>query len=264
MTTRDALELLAGSLHRDTLLNPVLNAAVQELNINLDRYPYALSSKGEQLLRSFGVPVTGCGTRAHPHPIHKTLELHTYHQELPGLLSSRPTTVFFMKPEKFQRLAKSGLPFTTLVNQQLSSRDFVRYTTHSELRATTSCAYMDYALMFYTPAHILSLFTHSPHLHTLVATLIVPPESLITKSSFHPELYDFTIRGDTLIYTLEGHANGAYEQPMAAGDWLRCSDPVRSSHPDRLPPQLPCGPSSHRHHSIRGSPSGSPPRLRRP
>jgi hypothetical protein len=221
MAFNAVIETLAPTVHRDTLLAPLVNTATPALIRDLDHYPYALSEPASTLLLHHGVPVSGLGLTPHPHPAHKTLELFTYRQTLPSLLT-RPTTVCFMKPSKFLRLSQQRLPFVHLLNQELSPRDVTRYAESSALVIPTALAYFDYALMFYGLADLAAIFTDSPELETVVATLIVPPESLEFSSSFHPELYQFEVHGSNLLYFLENHSNGSYIQPLAAHNWLTC------------------------------------------
>nr|WIL00270.1 MAG: replicase polyprotein [Bee Macula-like virus] len=219
--TSSAGQALSASIHRDAYLNPVLQHAAPELTSALDRYPYQLESSLVDKLRAFGIGASHLATKAHPHPYHKTLELFYHHTVLPNLLT-QPTTVLFMKPAKFHALARLYPELTELRCQVLTGRDLSRYTLTQAIRVNTPMAYLDYALMFYTPAQIASIFLSNPQLHTLYATLIVPAESSFTDYSFEPSIYHF-IRsqdGKVLHYYLERSANGHYEQPATALDWL--------------------------------------------
>nr|AKQ48574.1 polyprotein [Bee Macula-like virus] len=216
-----AVQALSASIHRDAFLTPVLQHATPELTDSLFNYPYQLDPRLVEKIRAFGVAASPLAAKAHPHPYHKTLELFQYNAVLPSLLNE-PTTVLFMKPSKFERLAQRIPTLVCLRNQVLTGRDLTRYTHSSPLKIDTPLAYMDYALMFYSPEQIAALFISNPRMHTLYCTLIVPPECRTTSQSFEPDIYKFVFSPDgrTLHYYLEHSANGHYEQPASSHDWL--------------------------------------------
>lgn len=225
MSTTRALDLLGASpMQRDTLLTPVLNAAVQDHVAASDTFDLALPERQSELLVHHGVPLTGTGLKAHPHPFHKTLETFTYCHTLRHLLHDGDTAVLFMKPEKFRRLQRLGLPFRRLLTQRLTPRDVIRYRDSEPLLFDEPQALLDYAGMFYEPADIASLFHHNPQLQTLIMPIVVPAESASFTASWFPEEYTFIIHDEDLVYYMEGSANGAYTQPRAAVNWLSVNE----------------------------------------
>ncbi|QEM39127.1 RNA-dependent RNA polymerase [Guadeloupe Culex tymo-like virus] len=212
---------LASTVHRDAITNPLAERAVPAHRDALERYPYALSDWGLRFAVSHGIMVPGTGFTPHPHPVHKTFENYLLYEYF-SHLARVPCTVMYMKREKFERLRARNPNFTHLFNQIHTNRDEQRYERTDNGPISTSLAFMHDALMYVSMAAILDLFDRSPRLQTLYASLVVPAESAIQASSLSPDLYRYSIRGDELVYQLEGSEDGAYVQPYKALDWLKC------------------------------------------
>jgi len=223
-------DFATGTAYVDNLVQPILGNALPSLAKQDTDYPYLLSKElSDLLLTKYGLPLTGLGRLAHPHPAHKTIENHFYYTQLPALTRKLPTTALFMKAQKVHRLSNRGINFTASIGQVLTGRDFARYDKSEAFKISTPVAYMDFAIMFYSPNEILDLFTQSPNLNSLIATLIVPPESDDFDQSLNPLLYRYSKSHGSLTYYLEGHANGAYTQPLVASHWLRLNS-IKSTH----------------------------------
>lgn len=212
---------LASTVHRDAITNPLAERAVPAHRDALERYPYALSDWGLRFAVGHGIMVPGTGFTPHPHPVHKTFENYLLYEYF-SHLARVPCTVMYMKREKFERLRARNPNFTHLFNQIHTNRDEQRYERTDNGPIGTSLAFMHDALMYVSMAAILDLFDRSPRLQTLYASLVVPAESAIQASSLSPDLYRYSIRGDELVYQLEGSEDGAYVQPYKALDWLKC------------------------------------------
>ncbi|AGG15961.1 viral replication protein [Andean potato mild mosaic virus] len=228
MSFQTALEALNSTTHRDASTNPILNAVVEPLRDSLSQYPWLLPKESLPLLLSWGIPNSGLGTTPHPHPIHKTVETFMLFNHW-LYLARIPSTVMFMKPSKFSKLRLLNDNFTTLINFRLTAADTTRYPETSLSYPTTECCFMHDALMYFSPAQILTLFSESPNLQTLYCSLVVPPESHFTDLSLLPEVYSYQISGNTLHYIPESHHSGAYNQPLQALSWLKVASISHSS-----------------------------------
>nr|AYV61001.1 polyprotein [Guarapuava tymovirus-like 1] len=183
-------------------------------------------------LVAFGLPLTGLETDTHPHAAHKNLELWFYQSTLAAFARCAPTTCVSMKESKVQRLNKRLGLSLSVKNPALTGRDRVRYSAPAGPAfpiLTTPRAYLDYALMFYTPAEIACVFHQNPALEDLLCTTIIPAETVHRLPSLYPHLYQLQYCGDQLLYTMESGANGAYQQPLHARDWLDISHIVSGS-----------------------------------
>nr|QRD99864.1 MAG: polyprotein [Xanthi tymo-likevirus] len=210
---------LGNTLHRDTITAPIADLTIPDFRKSLCRYPYSLSDVGIRFLQSAGISVPGSGHKSHPHPIHKTYELHLLHETW-NALATQPATVMYMKESKFKKIQKENSNFQFLFNQIHVPKDHTRYSETSAGPIGTPLAFMHDALMYFTPAQILDLFEKSPDLEHLYASLVVPAESLIETRSVNPDLYTYKVLGKKLSYFMEGQKDGAYEQPLKANRWL--------------------------------------------
>lgn len=222
-----AIELLSSTLHRDSITNPLAEAAVPAHREALLTYPYALSDFGTRFLQGNGITVPGTAFRSHPHPIHKTFEIFTLQQQWRHLATT-PSTVMYMKREKFINLQRLNPMFRTLFNQVHTPRDITRYSATDVGPIRTPTAFMHDAIMYIKPGQIIDLFDKSPDLQRVYASLVLPAESNVGVPSFNPDLYTFSVnrREDRLYYSLERSADGAYEQPLSALVWLRIHEIV--------------------------------------
>nr|ARK20051.1 replicase-associated protein [Diascia yellow mottle virus] len=215
-----ALEALSTTSHRDSSLNPVLNHSVSPLQRSLDLFPWIITRDALPFLNSCGIPVSGFGTTPHPHAVHKAIEtflLFSHWSSLASTLSS----VMFMKPSKFRKLAAINPNFDELTNFRLTPADTVRYPTTSSSLPQHEIVFMHDALMYFTPHQIVDLFERCPLLNRLHCSLVVPPESSFTDLSLFPTIYTYQLNSNNLHYTPEGHHAGSYDQPRSAIRWLK-------------------------------------------
>ncbi|APG77674.1 hypothetical protein [Hubei macula-like virus 1] len=213
-------ENLKNSLFGDAVNQPIARHSAAYIDRSLDLYPWALSPSLTQLANQLGIPVSSAAVRQHSHPFHKTVETYLIHEHW-SALATRPSSVMFMKEHKFEALQARNPNFVRLHNYNMEPKDATRYATLSSELPSTQNLFMHDALMHITPAQILDLFERCPHLDNLYASLIVPPEASIGLKSFYPEVYDFTVLGDRLLYFLEGNPSAGYDQPLSADFWLK-------------------------------------------
>nr|AYV61003.1 polyprotein [Guarapuava tymovirus-like 1] len=192
-----------------------------------DRLPLFLTPQPlHDELVAFGLPLTGLETETHPHAAHKNLELWFYQSTLASFARGAPTTCISMKESKVAKLNKKLGLSLAVKNPALTGRDRVRYSSPAGPAfpiLTTPRAYLDYALMFYSPTDIAVVFHQNPALEDLLCTAIIPAETFHRLPSLYPHLYQIQYCGDQLLYTMESGANGAYQQPVHARDWLDVS-----------------------------------------
>nr|QCC30253.1 polymerase [Marafivirus pruni] len=213
------IDSLSSTAHRDTVSSPLVEAVSQPLRESLTTYPYAVPSTALSFLASCGISVSGFGHKAHPHPIHKTIETHLIHDVWPNYATTQ-SSMMFMKPSKFAKIQRRYPNFTRLHNYRVTAKDATRYPETSPDLPSTPTTFMHDALMYYSPAQILDLFTQRPELQRLYASVVIPPESTFTDLSLAPALYQIQFEDDTLVYQLEGNPAHSYRQPRSAITWL--------------------------------------------
>nr|ANV22095.1 replicase polyprotein [Grapevine Red Globe virus] len=214
------LEALAPTIHKDTIAAPIAEAAARPFRSAMTMFPWAMSTEHRDFLRQCGITVPDLSTKSHPHPVHKTIETNLLHNVWHHYATS-PSAVLFMKPSKFDKLAKANPNFTELHNYHVVPKDITRYPTTSHEFPSTSTVFMHDALMYFSPSQILGLFLECPTLTNLYASLVVPPESDFTDLSLHPTLYKMIFQGDQLVYHLEDNPAHSYTQPLSALNWLK-------------------------------------------
>ena len=220
MAFQVALEALNSTSHRDPSLHPLLTHTSEPISNSLVEFPWLLQKQDIPFLLAAGIPISGFGTTPHPHALHKVIETFLLFHHW-SFLATTPSTMLFMKPSKFSKLQRINPNFTTLLNYRLTSHDAVRFSKTSAHFPSTESVFMHDALMYFHPSQILDLFEQCPNLNKLFCSLVVPPESDFTDLSLFPNLYTYTIQGQTLHYVPEGHHAGSYDQPLSALSWLK-------------------------------------------
>ncbi|AAW88343.1 replicase-associated polyprotein [Citrus sudden death-associated virus] len=227
-TLADAILSLAPTTHRDTIATPLMEALAEPYRQSLSTYPWHIPTNLQPFLTSCGITTAGQGFKAHPHPVHKTIETNLLTNVWPHYATT-PSGVMFMKPSKFEKLKIKQPNFSKLYNYRITAKDTTRYPSTSPDLPTEDTCFMHDALMYYSPGQICDLFLSRPSLQKLYASLVVPPESDFTTISLFPDLYRYRIEKDQLIYELEQNPAHNYIQPRSAIDWLktttiRCQD----------------------------------------
>nr|WPW57309.1 polyprotein [Styphnolobium tymo-like virus] len=215
-------EALSGTIHRDTLATPLVEAVSKPLRDSITAFPYQVPDKFRGFLNDSGITLSDFGVKSHPHPVHKTLELHLLN-DVWTHYASAPSSVLFMKDSKFQELQRRNPNFEQLHNYRIVPKDTVRYPSTSNTLPDTENVFMHDALMYFSPAQILKFFIDAPEMQKLFCSLVVPPESDFTSVSFSPDLYKFSFENDNLKYVLENNPAHSYTQPRSALHWLKTS-----------------------------------------
>nr|QKI36476.1 polyprotein [Grapevine rupestris vein feathering virus] len=217
---KELVEILNPTVHRDTVCSPLVEAAAGPLRDSLQLYPYDIPQEHAKFLQNCGIQASGYGYKTHPHPVHKTIEIHLLFEHWMNLCR-QPSSVLFMKPSKFSKLQARNNNFSELCNYSLVARDITRYPEVSNAPPECSTWFMHDAIMYLSAEEVAGCFQACPHLERLYASLVVPPESSFTDLSFSPSLYRYRFHGDQLIYRLEENPSHSYQQPKAALKWLQ-------------------------------------------
>jgi hypothetical protein len=217
-----AISFLTPTNHRETITAPLLERIAAPFRGSLQRYPWAVPAELTPFLQKSGIETSGFGFKAHPHPVHKTIETHVLHDVWPHYATT-PSSVLFMKPSKFEKLRNQQPNFSELLNYRLVPKDTIRYPETSPHLPNLETVFMHDALMYFDPEQIVDLFLKQPNIQKLYATLVVPPESSFTHHSFHPKLYRYRFQAQDLVYSLEQNAAHNYTQPRSALKWLTTS-----------------------------------------
>ncbi|UWS64431.1 polyprotein [Sea buckthorn marafivirus] len=217
---KDVLDFLTPTIHRDTVSSPIMEKIAAPLRSNLELFPFHMPKETVSKLQSLGIDAHNLGYLNHPHPAHKTIENHILYNHWSNLART-PSTVCFMKPEKFHKLQSHNPNFSALLNYRLTARDTTRYPITSSSLPCTPTVFIHDAIMYMSPAQLAALFHEQPSVQTVYATVVIPPESAVTDLSINPELYRFRKVADQLIYELEGNPASSYTQPISALTWLQ-------------------------------------------
>ncbi|QDO72745.1 replicase [Entoleuca gammaflexivirus 2] len=170
----------------------------------------------------------------HSHPLSKLLEDHLLRIVLPPLLTGKAYDVMFSKPRKFVRLLQDAPPLAgytpRLSNYVITPSDFRRYGRAPAppiIGVGAETLFVHDALHFATPDDVLHLFRSSPQLHTLYASIVIPPGLLLNSARGHTPLYDYEVKGALIHYAPDGRWDEHYEQPLSCL-WLLKTGFLRS------------------------------------
>jgi hypothetical protein len=216
----NSISNLASTIHRDNITQQSASNLVnaQARFHHLGRF--VVSDTAFSWLRGAGVNVQPTAAEAHAHPAHKNYEI--------GLLNSVDQrldagySVYYTKESKRVYMPNAG----PILNARHTGLDSLRYgskvPSDDPPRCETAHAFMHDALMYYDPAKIAGLFEDSPKLTHLLASVVLPAESVHGLESFLPWLYKHSVEKDLLRYEVEGKQDGAYQQPLSAAWTLQC------------------------------------------
>ncbi|KAE8263888.1 hypothetical protein A4X09_0g7111 [Tilletia walkeri] len=197
--------------------------------------PHAVPGNMLSYLDNAGIPRPLPGARPHPHPVHVALERRMLH--FAGLLlRDSPWFGLFMRQEKVQHLNTSGrvAPPTGYFNPRLAGKDLARYQatappTSLSPRNDTAVWFAHDVLHHLNASTVGQWFDDNPTLEHLVATAVIPPETVWDLPCVTNDLYRFAVVGEDLIYVPERHNGGQYVQPYSARNWLMTDRLVTAS-----------------------------------
>jgi hypothetical protein len=200
-----------------------LNQALLEIKkVN----PYFIPAPLRPYANLLQIPFSANFVTPHSHPLHAAYR-NQWHLNLASRYITTPSTVVSCTLKRFSILSDACSVPLLLSNMILSPRDESRYAPNTRCSPanrfpslTTPGLVLPESLHYYSLDDIYRIYCENPVLETIVASAIIPPESLTGQYSEHPALYTFTTRDDTLIYAPEGDLSNTYEQPLSGGIWL--------------------------------------------
>jgi len=218
--------LIDSQIHKDVMQQTLLNDWLVKKEELQRENKYYINPRLAALLESKGILTNPLALDLHPHPANKKIEEYCFFSLLPYLIKG-DFTLAYSKVAKALKLLEKLIEGQQceLRNNNVEVKDYFRYSIDYIVAEPlqdiqTSTLVLHDALHFYQPEAIYQTFVDNPKLHTILATTIIPPESIYKHKSLWPELYNLTYKNDDLIYTPEGDHSGSYTQPLSAKIWL--------------------------------------------
>nr|AWT40550.1 RNA-dependent RNA polymerase [synthetic construct] len=218
----------------DQVTDPSLRAVIQEeahkqikdlFKETTRCNPYAIPQAGRKVLEKYAIPYNPYSLKLHPHAASKAFEVSLYEAAsnyLPST-SSTPVTFMFTKPGKLRFFRRRG-HVDKFVNADIVPRDLARYprdTVYSYLpEITTTHAFIGDTLHHFGEDFLVEVFSRSPKLEVLLATMVLPPEAFYSMESLHPSVYTLLYRDDRFLYLPGGLSGGEYEHRYKDLNWL--------------------------------------------
>nr|QED43054.1 RdRp [Asparagus virus 3] len=186
--------------------------------------PYALNDAEADCLESFGITVNPYATQTHTHAACKAIENRML--EIVGRhLPKERCTMLFLKRSKLRYLRRAAALKDDFLNQDIEPKDLFRYdrdTIRTRLKnIATPIAYISDTLHFMSRLELMMLFSDSPQLQTLLATLVLPVEAMHRRTTLYPALYSVNYGPKGFEYIPGNHGGGAYFHPYDTLDWLK-------------------------------------------
>nr|QHA79264.1 replicase [Papaya mosaic virus] len=178
-------------------------------------------------LEKLGIETNPFAVKAHTHAAAKTIELDMYKIVSFYLPKENPTTFLFMKKSKLQYFRRGPQHKDIFLNAHIEPKDVARYDSDTLFNRDvtpeiqTSSAFMGDTLHFLPLKAVENIFSKSPKLQTLYATIVLPPEAQHRLHSLHPSIYELEFHKDHFIYKPGGHAGAAYIHKYDQLQWLK-------------------------------------------
>nr|AQM55971.1 ORF1 [Bamboo mosaic virus] len=224
----------------DSITDPSLRAVLQEeahsqvkqvLKDTALYSRYALLPNAANTLERYAIPHNPFSTKLHTHAAAKALENDLY-RTASYLLPKERVSFLFMKPSKMQYFRRRG-DTDTFINADMVAKDLARYpldTIYPHLpEITTKMAFIGDSLHYFQPEVLEHIFTSSPQLETLLATIVLPPEATLKLKSLYPEIYTLHYMPQKFLYKPGGLSGGEYEHDYKDLAWLKIGHVTTSS-----------------------------------
>jgi len=232
---QNANAALTVGLHQETVQAVVVANILKEHDSSSRICDVAVSDRESYLLAQVGIGVSPLNTKTHRHAAHKHIEEHMLCVSVPSYLRG-PTSVFFMKKPKFEKLCSRSPHPIRLFNPLLSARDHTRYP--GELLAypaflPSSSLFIHDAGHYMSPSTIISFFHQYPNVNYIYFTAVLPPEALERRPSLVPDLYQLTYDASGYTYSLGPSFSESYDHPYSSLTFLLNSY-LEDDHGDRF------------------------------
>lgn len=213
---------------RSVILSMHMGAYGKTLNTARQQCPYDVPTHLKPLLRESGISEPPPHAETHSHPVHYALR-NKYMSMAAKSLQGK-WYALFTGPERINYLRSCGATAPTAVFQPIyEGKDITRQVSNPTTRLPTlkepksdaPVWYVCDSLHHMSAATVGSWFDKNPELQYVIATTIIPPETLWGLPSLCQALYTYTVRGQRLTYVPEGHAGSSYVQPLWGNRWLR-------------------------------------------
>jgi hypothetical protein len=213
----------------DTVLNNVARAMHlgdygSALANSRKQCPYAVPKKLFPYLTHAGIDTPPPHAQTHAHPIHYALRNQSL--TVASRLLGSDWYALWLNQSRVGFIQSNGAANPSgFFNPRYEGKDITRFAgTALPGQATPISSspiwFADDVLHHLSPTTVGSWFDDNPGLQYLVCTAVIPPETVYGFPTLHPELYDFTVDGDTLTYVPEGDTGGNYQQPFSARRWI--------------------------------------------
>jgi len=192
--------------------------------------PYDVPTKLRPLLREAGISDPPPHAEPHSHPVHYALR--NKYMAMAAKSLQGQWYALFAGADRINYLRSCGASAPSGVfSPRYEGKDITRYKGQPvptegglpqlEPSSLSPVWYVCDTLHHLSASVVGSWFDKNPTLEYVVATTIIPPETLWGLPSLTRALYSYTIKGDTLTYIPEGHVGSAYVQPVSGNRWLR-------------------------------------------
>nr|QQG34620.1 RdRp [Yucca alphaflexivirus 1] len=221
---RSALDRLSDASVKATLNEEAYSQVVRPVLKDIrSTNPFAVPLNAADSLEKLGIGTDPMACAMHTHAAAKAIETDLLRSAGYMLPKDRPVTLLFLKRSKIQILRRSEA-LCIMHNQIIEPRDIQRYDKTTIVddycRIETDYALMADALHFLHPLDVLRIFEHSPELHTLVATMVLPPEALHKHPSAWPDIYSINYSFGGFQYLPGSHGGASYHHEFSQLQWL--------------------------------------------
>nr|QQG34625.1 RdRp [Anthurium alphaflexivirus 1] len=213
-------------LHLDVLEQQYLNETLKTFSKLSQCSNLHVPQKQKSLLDALHLNYNYFGSEQHPHPANKIIEEHMLFNLLAPHVDSDSELWYSKESKAIKLLGKVDSDYTiTLKNKKWEAKDELRYNNDLFISDNMKACDKEIlilhdAIHYYEFEQIEEIFTNSKGLKKILATTIIPPESMFNLDSIYPDLYEIVYKGDTLVYIPEGDYAGSYEQPYSALKYL--------------------------------------------
>nr|UVF62076.1 MAG: RNA-dependent RNA polymerase [Agrostis stolonifera deltaflexivirus 1] len=209
---------------RSVILSMHMGAYGKALATARAQCPYDVPNHLRPLLRHAGISDPPPHAETHSHPVHYALR--NKYMSLAAKALQGDWYALFAGPDRINYLRTCGAsaPSDKFLTRY-EGKDITRYMGQpapliKEPSSKSPVWYVCDALHHLSASTVGSWFDKNPTLEYVIATTIIPPETLWDLPSLIPSLYSYSIEGDRLTYIPEKHVGSAYTQPLSGRKWL--------------------------------------------